>query len=69
MKILKLQRMGASTVLTIPRDIMRRWEKSGTRYVEVTLHQEGLLVRPLSLEEALRHPAPEEVDVEHDAGT
>jgi len=55
-------------MLTIPRDVMRRWEKAGTRYVEVRLHDAGLIVRPLSLEEALRHPTPEEVDLEHDAG-
>jgi len=66
--IRKLQRMGASMMLTIPRDVMRRWEKAGTRYVEVRLHDAGLIVRPLSLEEALRHPTPEEVDLEHDAG-
>lgn len=60
MWIRKLHRMGTSHVLTIPRDVMRRWERAHVGHVVVTYEGDALRVKPLTAEELLSYPAPEE---------
>ena len=60
MWIRKLHRMGTSHVLTVPRDVMRLWERAHVGHVVITFEGGGLRVQPLTAEELLSYPAPEE---------
>ena len=60
MWIRKLHRMGTSVVLTVPRDVMRVWERGHVGHVLVTYEGADLRVHPLTTEELMHHPAPEE---------
>lgn len=63
--IRKLHRMGTSVVLTIPVKIMDGWTRAGVRYVTVDPHDGGLLIHPLTTEDLMYHPAPEEEEEPH----
>lgn len=60
MWIRKLQDLGDSSALTVPRDVARKWRAQRVRYVEIELHNDGLVVYPLTDDELMRRPAPEE---------
>ncbi len=60
MLIRKLHRMGTSTVLTVPQHVMRRWEGLHASHVVIEDRGDHLVVRPLTLEQLLSYPAPEE---------
>ncbi len=55
--------MGTSVVLTVPAAVMRTWEQAGARYVLVALEDHSLRVRPLSTEELMQYPPPEDEEV------
>lgn len=57
--------MGTSVVLTVPRAIMRRWELAHIQHVLVTLEDHELRIRPLSTDDLLQYPAPEEEEEPH----
>ena len=63
MWIRKLHRMGTSVVLTVPRDVNRRWEARQIQYVEIEYQGDVLIVRPLPMEQLLHRPIPEEEDL------
>lgn len=65
MLIRKLQRMGTSTVVTIPQHVIRRWEQLKARHVIVEDHDDHLVLRPLTLDQLIHYPVPEEEDPSH----
>ncbi len=64
MWIRKLHRMGTSHVLTIPRDVMRMWERAHVGHVIVTYEGKTLRIQALTAEELLDYPAPEEEELD-----
>lgn len=60
MWIRKLHRMGTSTVLTVPMQLMRVWERMEVRHVLITVDNGGLRVQPLTPEDLMHYPTPEE---------
>jgi len=62
MLIRKLHRMGTSVVLTIPHHVMRRWEGQHVSHVVIEDRDDHLVIRPLTLEQLVHYPAPEEED-------
>jgi antitoxin component of MazEF toxin-antitoxin module len=65
MLIRKLHRMGTSTVVTVPQHVMRRWEQLKARHVIIEDQGDHLVLRPLTLEELIHYPIPEEEDTPH----
>lgn len=49
-------------MVTIPRDVMRQWEKRHVRHVLAELHDDELRLRPLPHEELVFYPRSEEED-------
>jgi len=62
--IRKLHRMGTSVVLTVPRDVMRVWERAHIGHVVITYEGEQLRVQPLTPEDLLNYPRPEEEELD-----
>ncbi len=60
MWIRKIRREGTEALVTIPRDVMRAWDRRHIRHVVWELHDDHLTVRPLPYEELIAHPAGEE---------
>jgi len=58
--IRKLQDLGDSSAITVPRDVARVWRARRVRYVEVEWRGDELVIRPLTDDELMRRPAPEE---------
>ena len=64
MQIRKLHRMGTSYVMTVPSQVIRRWRQAHTLYVIIDDLVDELRVRPLSTEELLHYPRPEEEELD-----
>jgi len=60
MWIHRLQRMGTSAVVTIPRDVLRLWDKDHVRFVEVVLRGSELVITPLPMQALVNRSASEE---------
>lgn len=52
----KLRWQGTEAIVTVPVNVARAWFKRQVRHVEIELHGDTIVVRPLADEDLLRPP-------------